>query len=82
VFIPRMTALFVSSHLLMCPLCSMFKIRHRDEQTGKLTNKIAGDGLVLLNMIAQVRYGGEHIKFDLVRDSKSGLVELGRHRKV
>jgi len=66
----------------MYPLCPMFKIWCCDEQTGILTNKVAGDGLVLLRVITQVRYGGKHIELDLICDGKSGLLELGRHCQV
>ena len=47
----------------------MYKImQYCGECTGLLTNKIAGDDIVLLSMIAQVRDGGKHIKLNLICD--------------
>lgn len=59
----------------------MYKIWYRDSRVGTLTDKIAGDCLVLLGMVAQVRYGGEHVELDLICNGKSGLVEPGGHCK-
>lgn len=58
----------------------MFKIWCHDERPGILTNKIAGDGLVLFSMIAQVGYGSKHVKLDLVRHGEPGFLE--RHCRV
>ena len=56
----------------------MFKIWCCDGQIGALTNKIAGDGLVLLRMVARPGYGGKHIELDLACNGKSGFHELWR----
>ena len=73
---------FASSHPSAYPLCFAFKMRGYGGRTGILTNKIAGDCLVLLNMIARVGYGGEHVELDLVHHGKSGFLELGGHRQM
>jgi hypothetical protein len=70
------------SHPSLCPLHFVRKVCHRNEWTGTLTSKIAGDGFVLFSMIAPLGYRGKHVELDLICNGESGLLELRRHRQV
>ena len=73
---------FIAPHLSPYPLRFMLNTRRCGERTGILTNKIAGDGLVLFSVVTRVGYGGKHIELDLVYYGKSGFLEFGRHRQA